>query len=85
MDSEEDMQLEQIKLHFKTKSKNKETMLSEKNPKDQKCYKLNLKEIPFCAGKSTTPSHNVGLNIQGIYYTPYYTSFNKCVTKLFLN
>merc|ERR1711892_633919 len=44
-------------------TKNDENMeLDEINVKVQK------KKIPFCAGKSATPSHNVGLNIQGLMH-----------------
>jgi len=35
---------------------------------DQINVKVQKKKIPFCAGKSATPSHNVGLNIQGLMH-----------------
>ena len=31
-------------------------------------FSVQKKKIPFCAGKSATPSHNVGLNIQGLMH-----------------
>jgi len=36
--------------------------------KDEINVKVQKKKIPFCAGKSATPSHNVGLNIQGLMH-----------------
>ncbi|XP_077977184.1 centrosomal protein of 57 kDa-like [Glandiceps talaboti] len=32
----------------------------------KKHYRLNLADIPFIAGKSTTPSHNIGSNFQNV-------------------
>ena len=59
-----DLELEEVNLKFKTSPRSnmnnqKEKSVQIKVPRKQK--------IPFCAARSTQPSHNVGLNIQGIF------------------
>jgi hypothetical protein len=59
-----DLELEEVNLKFKTSprsmSNQKEKTVQIKVPRKQK--------IPFCAARSTQPSHNVGLNIQGLLH-----------------
>lgn len=56
----------------KTKStqvpkKRKKKVVPVRKPVEQRDhFRLNLAEIPFVAGKSTTPSHSVGANIQQV-------------------
>ena len=69
---EDDLQLDEINIRYR--SNNSE---GEKSSPDQK-HKVDLRNIPFCAGRSTQPSHNVGLNIQGIINK----LFNNINTKL---
>ena len=61
-DEDSDLELEEVNLKFKTSPRSmsnpKEKNVQIKVPRKQK--------IPFCAARSTQPSHNVGLNIQGI-------------------
>jgi len=59
---EDDLQLDEINIRYR--SNNSE---GEKSSPDQK-HKVDLRNIPFCAGRSTQPSHNVGLNIQGLLH-----------------
>ena len=65
---EDDLQLDEINIRYR--SNNSE---GEKSSPEQK-HKVDLRNIPFCAGRSTQPSHNVGLNIQGIIYKPIFTN-----------
>ena len=62
-DEDSDLELEEVNLKFKTSPRSmsnpKEKNVQIKVPRKQK--------IPFCAARSTQPSHNVGLNIQGIF------------------
>jgi len=60
-----DLELEEVNLKFKTSPRSNMNNQKEKNvqikvPRKQK--------IPFCAARSTQPSHNVGLNIQGLLH-----------------
>ena len=60
-----DLELEEVNLKFKTSPRSNMNNQKEKNvqikvPRKQK--------IPFCAARSTQPSHNVGLNIQGKWF-----------------
>lgn len=54
------------------KTKKKKKVVPSKKPRTQpppdygKHYRLNLAEIPFVAGKSSTPSHSVGANVQRV-------------------
>ena len=62
VEDDSDLELEEVNLKFKTSprsmSNQKEKNVQIKVPRKQK--------IPFCAARSTQPSHNVGLNIQGM-------------------
>merc|ERR1712235_227308 len=63
-EDDSDLELEEVNLKFKTSprsmSNQKEKHVQIKVPTKQK--------IPFCAARSTQPSHNVGLNIQGLLH-----------------
>jgi len=63
-DEDSDLELEEVNLKFKTSPRSmsnpKEKNVQIKVPRKQK--------IPFCAARSTQPSHNVGLNIQGLLH-----------------
>merc|ERR1712131_29648 len=64
VEDDSDLELEEVNLKFKTSprsmSNQKEKHVQIKVPTKQK--------IPFCAARSTQPSHNVGLNIQGLLH-----------------
>lgn len=49
-------------VNCKKKSKANQTVTTTTNPH----YRLNLGDIPFVVGKSTTPSHHLGSNIQNV-------------------
>jgi len=59
----DDLQLDEINIRYRSNSGEK----TSPSPTSSS-YKVNLRNIPFCAGKSTQPSHNVGLNIQGLLH-----------------
>ncbi|OWF45927.1 centrosomal protein of 57 kDa-like isoform X2 [Mizuhopecten yessoensis] len=59
-----------VKKKKKASNKKQKTHPAEQEPERKrealKHYRLNLADIPFVAGKSSTPSHSVGANVQRV-------------------
>ena len=63
-----DLELEEVNLKFKTSPRSPmSNQMSNQKEKNVQIKVPRKQKIPFCAARSTQPSHNVGLNIQGIY------------------
>jgi len=64
-----DLELEEVNLKFKTSPRSPmSNQMSNQKEKNVQIKVPRKQKIPFCAARSTQPSHNVGLNIQGLLH-----------------